>query len=375
MKMMYKNAIAQYRHHWKQAALSSLGVMIAALSLVVAGHLSQMASTAIMRQFETLGGHNVSVFINGDLSYQEIADQISNIPQLKDFYTLKESYLNLDGENIPIIGSSATTQTALNLSALDGRLLHKNDTQPYAVVTQDLFAQYKHTLSLNTQLIAEHGIIEIIGTSDHFQIPFGSPFHNGFIFVSDETFSELFPGKQNTTLVLIVNDFDQMETVSNVVKDRLNSAYPDVHTGSLSPQQMLKSMQYSLSMTKAIIYLMVCICSLLGGIGIMNMTLANINSRHTELALRVSFGATLKQINHMLLLEISLLCIGSATLGIVLGLICVKMIAIFNDWPYIILYETIINSLIFSLLVGILSSLYPARIIRKIPLATILKGE
>lgn len=376
----YKHALAQFQHRWKISLLSSIGIILSALCLVVAGHLTQMATASIMQSIQKHGGNHVTIMVhNGkEISEIELSQSLRSVPHLTGVYTVSSNYIDIDSQKVPVIGTHVNNQQFFQLNPTSGRILHRNDPQPYALFSKDLIEfleQRGTTVTIGQQLIGGEGIIEVIGISEDYQLPMIFPCPNGVIFVSPDTYTTLFPDTPINTIMLEVDHFDHLSNVSSTVGKILEKDYPGLSFNTIDPTQILKMTKGSILMVKSLIYLFVTVCAALGGIGIMNMTIANITSRHTELALRVSFGATLKQIQRMLMLETTLLCLCSSAVGITLGLIGVRLIAFFFEWPFILAPTTIFNSLLFSLIVGIVSSLYPTRMIRKIPIATILKGD
>lgn len=374
MKPVYKNALALYQHNWKSAAFSSLGIMIAAMALVISGHLMQMATDATMKSFKSTGGNTLTYFTSGsDFSFSDIQHCLKDIVHLEDTYPVASSYIHINGHDIPVIGSISESQDLLKYNISSGRKIHNHDHQPYAVVTKEIIE--KTNLKLHEQVLTEEGVIEILGTSDEYELPMMFYYHEGFIFVSMDTFETLFPEVPFNTLIISVDHFDNLNSVSTAVEAAFALQFPDTKIHSINPSQLVKMAQSSIMMVKALIYLIVSICSILGGIGIMNMTIANITTRYTELALRVSFGATLQEIQKMLMIETALTCCISSFIGSIIGLLGVKLIAYIMSWTFVFVPSTMINSQVFAIIVGVLSSQYPTLLIRKIPVADILKGK
>jgi ABC-type antimicrobial peptide transport system permease subunit len=67
--------------------------------------------------------------------------------------------------------------------------------------------------------------------------------------------------------------------------------------------------------------------------------------------------------------------LGSGLIGVILGLITTIIIAKVTEWQFLFAPSALFNSLIFSTVVAVLASQYPASIIKKMPVAYILKGE
>ena len=98
---------------------------------------------------------------------------------------------------------------------------------------------------------------------------------------------------------------------------------------------------------------------LVGGVGIMNIMLANIAEQVREIGLRIALGATAKRIVLLFVVTSVLLCIVGAVLGVFFGVILAISIMIFVDWPISFSFASILLGPIFAIVVGILFGIYP----------------
>lgn len=100
---------------------------------------------------------------------------------------------------------------------------------------------------------------------------------------------------------------------------------------------------------------------LVGGIGIMNIMLVSVTERTREIGLRKAIGATNKDIMVQFLVEAILMSFIGGIAGILLGAGISILITIFAGWAVRISTVSIILATGFSLLVGVLFGLWPAR--------------
>jgi putative ABC transport system permease protein len=107
----------------------------------------------------------------------------------------------------------------------------------------------------------------------------------------------------------------------------------------------------------------------------MNMIIANINERKSELALRVAFGASMNEIRNMLVTETCILCLSAGLVGVAVGLGITMIIASMAGLTLVIQWATLIKSLVFCTFVGVAASQYPSHLVKRIPVAYLLKGE
>ena len=99
---------------------------------------------------------------------------------------------------------------------------------------------------------------------------------------------------------------------------------------------------------------------LVGGIGIMNMMLANVSERIREIGIRRALGATRKDILVQFLVETLLLTLFGALIGTLFGICLSYAISYFAGWPTVVTVWSLALSLSTAMFTGICSGLYPA---------------
>jgi putative ABC transport system permease protein len=100
---------------------------------------------------------------------------------------------------------------------------------------------------------------------------------------------------------------------------------------------------------------------LVGGIGIMNIMLVSVTERTREIGIRKAIGATRGRILAQFLIESMVLSVSGGIIGILLGFVGSKALTQFANLATTIQLSPIVYSFIFSLLVGVVFGVYPAR--------------
>ncbi|MFH1889153.1 MAG: ABC transporter permease [Candidatus Omnitrophota bacterium] len=116
--------------------------------------------------------------------------------------------------------------------------------------------------------------------------------------------------------------------------------------------------------TKTMSMLLGCIAAislLVGGIGIMNIMLVSVTERTREIGLRKAIGATNKDIMLQFLVEAILMATIGGIFGILLGSGIAVLITVFAGWTVKISAASIILATTFSVIVGVVFGLWPAR--------------
>ena len=99
---------------------------------------------------------------------------------------------------------------------------------------------------------------------------------------------------------------------------------------------------------------------LVGGIGVMNIMLVSVTERTNEIGIKKALGARRKVILKQFLVEAVVLTLIGGILGILIGLLSGYIITQSLDFPYIVSALSIIVSLVFCSLMGVIFGLLPA---------------
>jgi macrolide transport system ATP-binding/permease protein len=100
---------------------------------------------------------------------------------------------------------------------------------------------------------------------------------------------------------------------------------------------------------------------LVGGIGIMNIMLVSVTERTREIGLRKAIGANNKDIMVQFLIEAILMSFIGGLSGVLLGWGIAMLINIFAGWTVKVSLVSVILATVFSLIVGVIFGLWPAR--------------
>ena len=100
---------------------------------------------------------------------------------------------------------------------------------------------------------------------------------------------------------------------------------------------------------------------LVGGIGIMNIMLVSVTERTKEIGLRKAIGATRKDILFQFLVESVVVGVVGGLMGIICGVGLAIILNSFAGWATAISPMSIVISFVFSLIIGLVFGVYPAR--------------
>jgi putative ABC transport system permease protein len=100
---------------------------------------------------------------------------------------------------------------------------------------------------------------------------------------------------------------------------------------------------------------------LVGGIGIMNIMLVSVTERTREIGIRMAIGARSGVIRRQFLIESMTMSLVGGIIGVLLGVAASIGISSTLNWPTLVSPASILVSVIFSVLVGVVFGYYPAR--------------
>jgi putative ABC transport system permease protein len=162
-------------------------------------------------------------------------------------------------------------------------------------------------------------------------------------------------------VALEVADERRTQTTALVVSQMLDKLHNGESDYSLViPEQLLRQSQQTQRIFNIVMGCIAGISLLVGGIGIMNIMLANVLERTKEIGVRRAIGARRSDIRLQFLIEAITISALGGTLGIGLGFAIAKLVVYFAGWSTIITPWSVALAFGVSTAVGILFGSYPA---------------
>ncbi|MFI3301345.1 MAG: ABC transporter permease [Candidatus Gastranaerophilales bacterium] len=122
-------------------------------------------------------------------------------------------------------------------------------------------------------------------------------------------------------------------------------------------QEMIKSTANTMSILLGAI---ASVSLIVGGIGIMNIMLVSVTERTREIGIRMAIGAKQFDIRIQFLFESFILSVSGGIIGVLIGIVAAHLIHYFSGASIIISSFSVILSLSFSGIIGIVFGYYPA---------------
>lgn len=127
-----------------------------------------------------------------------------------------------------------------------------------------------------------------------------------------------------------------------------------------SMQELASMISSTSSMMTLLLACVAGISLLVGGIGIMNIMIVSVTERTREIGLRMSIGATGKDIMTQFLIEAVIISVTGGIIGIILGSLSTWFVKLFAHWPVQINTTSVILSFAVCTIIGIIFGFYPA---------------
>lgn len=269
------------------------------------------------------------------------------------------------------------TQTA---RLANGRLIGPSDVVGRKMVCVVGENVVKHLLKLDNPVGEVVGVgslkFEIIGVLGGIQ----SNDLQRMIVLPITTAQNLFPGLYWIREIYIrVDDWNQVEPVWEEAMRVLKESHPGYESGLelIYYPRRLEKVKSTVWLVKMFIYASLVVTVILGGLGITSVMLSAIQDRTREIGLRKALGAKEEIILLQFLLEAVLISLIAGAIGVGLGIFSVNFLKepLGVEISKTVLTLSVVTGLFFTLILGIVSGIYPSLKASRMDSVTAMKFE
>ncbi len=157
-----------------------------------------------------------------------------------------------------------------------------------------------------------------------------------------------------------VGQLEQVINVSLAIQDLLRRNHPKPDYELIVPLELLKRAERTKQIFNLVLGSIAAISLLVGGIGIMNIMLANVTERTREIGIRRALGAKRRDIVMQFVVESVLLSGSGGLIGVALGIAIPFGVTYFSEMATIVTLWSPLLAFSISALIGIVFGLYPA---------------
>lgn len=377
-------AIDSFRVSKVRFALTALGMVIGAASLILVVTIALTGRQYILNYLESIGTNLVEIDYQGgggggaaanfqsDYLKQDderaIDELVPAIQYSSPILELHDRITVLGQEKqLLVLGVNPQYQQVRNLKVLNGRFFDDEDENSHSKVA----------------IVTEHFAQELFGTDDKavnqtFSLS-GIPFViTGVFKESVDTLGESEIADQTILIPYSVGRYfsgtDNVSAIYFTVRDRngVEEAARDIHAAAQSrhmPKSVYQITTLQTILTTAdlvakaltvMLFLVSAVTLAVGGVGIMNIMLATVRSRIREIGIRKALGATAREIKLQFLIEAVFISLVGGVLGSIIGLSIPLAIGLFTSFKVPISPWSVVVAIITSCAVGILFGTLPA---------------
>ena len=385
-----------------RSALTMLGVIIGVASVTALVGIGQGATSGITSQIEALGTNLLTVNPGSATSFggltrlaQGSADtltvddasaiaQIDGIAAVAPEITTQALVIATDeNETTTIVGTTPEYASVRNQTVAAGAFLNGASVD-FALRQAVLGATAAENLGLDESDLGSVltidglpfrliGILETKGGSGAFS-------QDDQVYVPLSVVQDQFVGGDSVrSIAASVADRDGIDVAKASITALLRQRHgTTAATDDFSISDQSQLLETFSSVTGILSLLLAGIASIslvVGGIGIMNIMLVSVRERTREIGIRKAVGARGRDILAQFLIEALTLSTVGGLIGICLGALVSALIGVVAGWGFQFSAMTVAVALIFSLLVGMVFGVWPARQAARLDPITALRYE
>ena len=369
-----------------RSLLTMLGVVIGVAAIVALTSIVDGASQGINKSLATLGTNqlNITAMAPDALTEQDAA-ALAELEGVSVMFVQAQNEGTIATQdkrvNARLVGVSSQYFAAVKPEIALGSYL--SDSKFAAEAKDVVFgADAANDLGLTSDMLGQTVKLNgqdfrLVGVLDD-QAGFGT---NGRVYVTLDSARKLFSQYPFVSSIVVQAETPEAVDALQVASDRLlRERYglgPETDARyTITNQASLIAAVSSITDTLGLLLTGIAGISLIvGGIGIMNIMLVSVRERTREIGVRRAIGAKQSNILTQFLIEAIVLSLAGGVVGLILGQIAAFFLAIIGDWVFSIQLETVLLALGFSLVVGVVFGVWPARTAAKLEPIDALRFE
>lgn len=388
------DALAEMAAHKLRTLLTLLGMIFGVGAVIAMLNIGEGAERQALKMIDSMGLRNLiiesKVFANEELNeirqeslgltLADVEAAATTLPYVIDHSAerrvkTQSVYSNYGKADVSLVGVTANHFSLSNMHAQQGRTLNDEDNRNVAQVAvlgssvaKQLFPEQD---ALNQYVKVNHLWVKVVGVlsepymaKDEFQgVKIGGDSTRIFVPLSTslkKLNSNPLASELDMIKLKVSDQIDPMvaaKGVSQLFKLRHGEAedYQMIIPAALLAQQKQTQQIFNI--------VMACVAGislLVGGIGIMNIMLANVLERTKEIGLLRAVGATQQDIKLQFIAESFTISVLGGLLGIVFGLVLSEIIGFYSGWAVSWSMVAIFLSLTICMAVGVGFGVFPA---------------
>ena len=409
LPQIWREAIDELWRRRLRTLLTLLGLIFGVGAIVAMQAVGEGSRREALRLVESLGLHNlIAVATPQDddtlketrarslgLSIADARAALAVVPGAEAFAAEKpvkthSVFSDYASGEAQASGVSADWFALSSLQVARGRALTAQDEDALAPVAvlghQAATALFPRVDPLGKHVKVNHVWLEVVGVladrdlgKDSFEgVPLGLESNRVYMPLASARARFKFQEQEDEVdrFLLRLRDPQQLAAGASVLAAMLDQRHAGMRDYTLVvPQQLFRQHQQTQRIFQVVMGAIAGVSLLVGGIGIMNIMLANVLERRREIGLLRALGARRRDVVAQFLREASVICVVGALIGLLFGTVLAYLIATFAGWQVAWAPIPILLSAGFCALVGMAFGVYPARQAAQLDPITALRHE
>ena len=369
-----------------RSGLTMLGIIIGVMSLIALVSVAQGATSGIQDQFKGLGARNLTITgtTNQSITIDD-AKEIAKQPGIDILTTTVAGRATLSSDQAStranVVGVDSQYGQVIDPDIFVGTFLPNTDESKNSRVIV-LSTSIADDLKLNAYSIGtsiavgstEFTIVGILDDADGFGTQGNAyiPIETAFKYVAVPPYLNSITVQTTSEEIVdqVTSNLTQLLIARHNITGEREADF--VITDASQILDAIGTVQQFLSLLLGGI---ASISLVVGGIGIMNIMLVSVRERTREIGIRRAIGAQQSQILTQFLIEAIVLSLLGGIIGVIIGEVVAYFLAQLGEWNFVLSPTIILASLGFSMFVGVVFGVWPARTASKLKPVEALRFE
>ena len=385
MSEILKIAMDSFRASKTRFMLTALGMVIGTASVILVVTIGMTGKQFVLQLLEKIGTNQVEVeYAGGGASpteraryndYLTVDDERAvdrEVPGVMYSSPVLDMHnrLTFPGgmqKDTTVLGVSPQYQQIRNLVVLDGRFFDNIDDSTHArcaVVNypfaKERYGSYDAAVGQTFEILGLP--FTIIGVFKESVSDFGQSEITDDTVIIPYTVARYFTGTDRVNQIYFsMQNMHEVPDAKNQIIDVINSRHRanSVYKAYTLTELLTTAAEISDALT-VVLVMVAAVTLAVGGVGIMNIMLANVRSRIREIGIRKALGATYREIKLQFLTEALLISLTGGVVGCIVGLALPFSVRLFTDYPFPFSWWSVLAALTAATTVGIVFGTVPA---------------